>query len=70
MKGVEAKMFFMQLLEWPIKHVAVENPVSSKVFEMPECDQEIQPYQFGHPYTKKKLDYGSGIYLIYPQQTK
>ena len=53
MKGMEAKMFFMQLLEWPIKHVAVENPVSSKVFEMPECDQEIQPYQFGHPYTKK-----------------
>lgn len=53
MKGMEAKMFFMQPLEWPIKHVAVENPVSSKVFEMPECDQEIQPYQFGHPYTKK-----------------
>lgn len=52
-KGLDAKRFFMQLLEWPIKHVAVENPVSSKVFEMPECDQEIQPYQFGHPYTKK-----------------
>lgn len=50
----------MQLLEWPIKHVAVENPVSSRVFEMPEYDQEIQPYQFGHPYTKKR-DYGCEI---------
>ena len=52
-KGLEAKAFFLAFLNADIPHIAVENPVSSKVFEMPEHTQEIQPYQFGHPYTKK-----------------
>lgn len=52
-KGLEAKEFFLKLLNADCPHVAVENPVSCKVFEMPEYTQEIQPYQFGHPYTKK-----------------
>lgn len=67
-KGLDAKRFFMQLLEWPIKHVAVENPVSSKVFEMPECDQEIQPYQFGHPYTKKNSTMAQEFTLFIPNK--
>jgi len=37
--------------------IAIENPVSSKVFKMPKYTQEIHPYQFDphneHPYTKK-----------------
>ena len=52
-KGLEAKKFFMRLLNAPIKKKVVENPVSSLVFKMPKCTQEIQPWQFGHPYTKK-----------------
>lgn len=31
----------------------IQDCVSSKIFDMPEHTQEIQPYQFGHPYTKK-----------------
>lgn len=52
-KGLLAKDFFMRLLNYPIAHIAVENPVSSRIFGMPPFTQEIQPYQFGHPYTKK-----------------
>lgn len=52
-KGLRAKDFFMRLLNYPIAHIAVENPVSSRIFDMPPFTQEIQPYQFGHPYTKK-----------------
>lgn len=52
-RGLEAKAFFMAFLEADIPRVAVENPVSSRVFDMPEYTQEIQPWQFGHPYTKK-----------------
>lgn len=51
--GLEAKDFFMAFLKADIPRVAVENPVSSRVFNMPEYTQEIQPWQFGHPYTKK-----------------
>lgn len=52
-KGLEAKEFFLKLLNADCPRVAVENPVSSRVFEMPMHTQEIQPWQFGHPYTKK-----------------
>ena len=58
-KGLEAKAFFLALLNADVPHVAVENPVSSKVFGMPPHSQEIQPYQFGHPYTKKNAPMAS-----------
>lgn len=51
--GMEGKEFFMKLLNAPIPKICVENPVSSRVFEMPPFTQEIQPWQFGHPFTKK-----------------
>ena len=52
-KGLEAKEFFLEFLNADCPRIAVENPVSSSVFEMPKHTQEIQPYMFGHPYTKK-----------------
>jgi hypothetical protein len=52
-KGIKAKEFFMMLFNSNIKKICIENPVSSSVFKMPICSQEIQPYMFGHPYTKK-----------------
>lgn len=52
-KGLEAKEFFLKFLNADSPSIAVENPVSSKVFGMPPHTQEIQPYMFGHPYTKK-----------------
>jgi len=52
-KGLEWKDFFLKLLNAHIEKIAIENPVSSSVFEMPECSQEIQPHQFGHAVTKK-----------------
>lgn len=52
-KGLKAKEFFMKFLNADCPRIAVENPVSSTVFQMPKHTQEIQPYMFGHPYTKK-----------------
>jgi hypothetical protein len=52
-RGLEAKEFFLTLLNANIAKICVENPVSSRVFNMPSCTQQIEPYQFGHPYTKK-----------------
>jgi len=54
-KGLEAKDFFMSMLNAPIKHIAVENPLSSKIYNLPAHSQVIQPYQFGEPYMKKTL---------------
>lgn len=53
MLGIKARDFFMEFYRANIPLVAVENPVPSKIFVMPEYSQIIQPYQFGHPYTKR-----------------
>lgn len=63
-KGLEAKEFFMKILNADCPRIAVENPVSSKVFEMPPHTQEIQPYMFGHPYTKKTRLWLRGLPLL------
>ena len=69
-KGLEAKEFFLKFLNADCDRVAVENPVSSKVFEMPEHSQEIQPHQFNddgtHPYTKKTRLWLRGLPLLVP----
>lgn len=52
-KGLKGKEFFMAFLTADCVRIAIENPVSSKIFGMPLHTQEIQPYQFGHPVTKK-----------------
>ena len=51
--GLEAKEFFMKLLNAPIPRIAVENPVQSRVFKIPKYDQTIQPYWFGHAEQKR-----------------
>ena len=53
LKGMEAKDFFMKLLEAPINKIAVENPIQSTVFGIPKYTQWIEPYWFGEPYKKK-----------------
>ena len=66
-KGIEAKEFFKKFLNADCPRIAVENPVSSSVFQMPKHMQEIQPYQFNddgkQPYTKKQ---GCGL-KVYPR---
>lgn len=52
-KGLEAKEFFLKLLNAPCPRVCVENPVQLTIFNMPKYTQEIQPFQFGHPQSKK-----------------
>lgn len=69
-KGLQAKAFFMRFLNADCPRVALENPVSSSVFEMPRHTQEIQPYQFNddgtHPYTKKTRLWLRGLPLLVP----
>lgn len=65
-KGLEAREFFMRFLEADCEKIAVENPVSSRIFEMPKCTQEIQPYQFGHPVSKKTRLWLKGLPPLQP----
>lgn len=54
-KMIEAKEFFNKLMNAPIKHIAIENPTPFKIAKLGKPSQIIQPYQFGHPYSKRTL---------------
>ena len=51
--GMDAKQFFMGLLNADIPRVAVENPTALLAFELPKITQAVQPYEYGHPYSKR-----------------
>lgn len=48
----EALEFVQQLLDAPIPHISLENPVSIISTKIRKPDQIIQPWQFGHGETK------------------
>ena len=65
-KGLAAKAFFMCFYNAGCKHIAIENPVSSRIYNMPPHSQEIHPYMFGHPYTKKTRLWLMGLPHLIP----
>ena len=65
-KGLIAKDFFMKFYNHSCTKIAIENPVSSRIFELPKHTQEIQPYEFGHPYTKKTRLWLKGLPKLKP----
>ncbi len=54
-KAFKARDFFMELLTAPIKHIAIENPTPLKIISLPIHTQVIQPYEYGHEYSKRTL---------------
>lgn len=65
-KGLEAKDFFMKLLNAPIERICVENPIPSTIFGLPKYTQTIQPYEHGHPYQKKTCLWLKNLPLLVP----
>ena len=66
--AMEAKDMFMKLLNAPIKHIAVENPVPLKVVGLPKHSQAVQPYEYGHEYSKKPLLWLKNLPLLKPTE--
>lgn len=61
--------FFMSIINAPIKHIAVENPVGimSKIYRKP--DQIIQPYYFGDEARKSTCLWLKNLPLLYHNST-
>ena len=55
MDGLDAKDFFMALMNANIPKIAIENPIPSGVYRLPKYTQVIQPYEYGHPFSKKRV---------------
>jgi hypothetical protein len=65
-KGLAAKEFFMQIYNANCERIAIENPTPSRIYELPEKTQVIQPYQFGHPFTKRTQLWLRGLPKLEP----
>ena len=65
-KGMDAKEFFMEMLNADCNLVAVENPVPSGVYRLPQYAQAIQPYEYGHPFKKKTCLWLKGLPKLKP----
>lgn len=51
--AMEAKEFFMQFINADCDRICVENPRPLGVVGLPPHTQVIQPYEYGHPYSKR-----------------
>jgi site-specific DNA-cytosine methylase len=65
-QGLKMKQLFMDIYNCKCPKIAIENPVSMKIWELPQYTQEIQPYQFGHPFTKKTRLWLKGLPELIP----
>ena len=68
-KGLEAKAFFETLWKADCDRVVVENPVPSRIYELPPYTQTVQPHDYygkEHPYTKKTCLWERGVKPLVP----
>ena len=51
-KAMDAKAFFMEIANADCDYIAIENPRPLKIVGLPAPSQIIQPYEYGHPFSK------------------
>lgn len=65
-EGLCGKALFLAVWAADCEKVVIENPKPSKIFDYPEPTQAIQPFQFGHPFTKQTLLWERGVVPLVP----
>ena len=65
-KALQAKEFFMQFMNADCDKICIENPTPLKIVGLPKESQVVQPYQFGHPYSKRTLLWLKGLPELKP----
>jgi hypothetical protein len=67
-KGLKAKEFFMNFYEADCQKIAIENPIPTRIYGLPKYNQIIQPYEYGHPYSKKTCLWLKGLPKLQPTE--
>lgn len=65
-KGLEGKEFFMAFFNADCEKIAIENPIPSKIYDIPSYTQVIQPYEYGEPWSKKTCLWLKGLHELTP----
>jgi len=64
-KMLEAREFFIKLLNADINKICIENPVPHKYAELPDYSQIIQPFEHGHNVSKRTCLWLKNLLHIY-----
>lgn len=64
--AMQARVFFAEFLNAKCKKICVENPRPLKIVNLPEPTQIIQPYEYGHPYSKATCLWLKGLPKLKP----
>ena len=62
--AMAAKEFFNLLINAPIDRIAIENPTPMYIASLPRPSQVIQPYEYGHRFTKRTCLWLKGLPLL------
>lgn len=65
-KAMKAKEFFMAFYNADCLRIAIENPTPMKLIGLPPYTQAIQPYEHGHPYSKRTCLWLKGVPPLVP----
>ena len=65
-KAMLARGFFFAILRADCPRIAIENPTPLGIVELPPPSQIIQPYEFGHPYSKRTCLWLKGLPPLAP----
>lgn len=64
--GMEARGFFMQFLNAKCDRIVIENPTPSRIYGLPKETQAVQPFEYGHPYSKRTCLWLKGVPALKP----
>ena len=67
-KAMAARDFFLAFWNADCPRIAIENPTPMKLVNLPAYTQAIQPYWFGHPYSKRTCLWLKNLPLLVPTE--
>lgn len=62
----KGEYLFMRFWWADVPRICIENPIPSRVFCLPQYTQTIQPYEYGHPYSKKTCLWLKNLPPLFP----
>lgn len=63
---IHSKNLFMEIWNHSCTKICIENPVPMKIVGLPKHTQSLQPFEFGHPYSKKTYLWLKGLPVLMP----
>lgn len=65
-QGMLGRDLFMAIMYAQCEKIAIENPIPMSIYMLPPCQQIIQPYEYGDPYSKKTCLWLKGLPNLTP----